>query len=149
MKEAILILFQRDLKVLLKEIEQYPDENLIWQTVKGTSNSGGNLALHLVGNLKTYIGKNLGNIDYLRNRELEFSAKNIPRQEVLQAISETLEAVTITLTQLNPEQFSNTYPENVLGYEMSTEYFLIHLHGHLTYHLGQINYHRRIISEMS
>ncbi|MBB6004689.1 DinB family protein [Arcicella rosea] len=149
MKEAILTLFQRDLKVLLKEIEQYPDENLIWQTVKGTSNSGGNLALHLVGNLKTYIGKNLGNIDYLRNRELEFSAKNIPRQEVLQAISETFEAVTITLTQLSQEEFSNTYPENVLGYEMSTEYFLIHLHGHLTYHLGQINYHRRISSEMS
>lgn len=149
MKEAILTLFQRDLKVLLKEIEQYPDENLIWQTVKGTSNSGGNLALHLVGNLKTYIGKNLGNIDYLRNRELEFSAKNIPRLEVLQAINETLEAVTITLTQLSQEQFSNTYPENVLGYEMSTEYFLIHLHGHLTYHLGQINYHRRISSEMS
>ena len=149
MKEAILKLFQRDLKVLLKEIEQYPDENLIWQTVKGTNNAGGNLALHLVGNLKTYIGKNLGNIDYLRNRELEFSAKNIPRQEVLQAISETLEAVTMTLAQLSPEQLSNTYPENVLGYEMSTEYFLIHLHGHLTYHLGQINYHRRIISEMS
>lgn len=149
MKEAILTLFQRDLKVLLKEIEQYPDENLIWQTVKGTSNSGGNLALHLVGNLKTYIGKNLGNIDYLRNRELEFSAKNIPRQEILQAISETLETVTITLTQLSQEQLSNTYPENVLGYEMSTEYFLIHLHGHLTYHLGQINYHRRISSEMS
>lgn len=149
MKEAILTLFQRDLKVLLKEIEQYPDENFIWQTVKGTSNSGGNLALHLVGNLKTYIGKNLGNIDYLRNRELEFSAKNIPRQEILQAISETLETVTITLTQLSQEQLSNTYPENVLGYEMSTEYFLIHLHGHLTYHLGQINYHRRISSEMS
>lgn len=149
MKEAILTLFQRDLKVLLKEIEQYPDENLIWQTVRGTSNSGGNLALHLVGNLKTYIGKNLGNIDYLRNRELEFSAKDIPRQEVLQAIIETLETVTITLTQLNPEQLSNTYPENVLVYEMSTEYFLIHLHGHLTYHLGQINYHRRIINEMS
>lgn len=148
MKEAILTLFQRDLKVLLKEIEQYPDENLIWQTVNGINNSAGNLALHLVGNLKTYIGKNLGNIDYIRNRELEFSAKNIPRQEVLQAINETLEAVTITLAQLSPEQLSNTYTENVLGYEMSTEYFLIHLHGHLTYHLGQINYHRRIISEM-
>lgn len=149
MKEAIIKLFERDLKVLLKEIEQYPDENLIWQTINGINNSAGNLALHLVGNLKTYIGKNLGNIDYLRNRELEFSAKNIPRQEVLQAISETLEAVTITLTQLSSEQLSNTYPENVLGYEMSTEYFLIHLHGHLTYHLGQINYHRRIISEIS
>ncbi|MET3127243.1 putative damage-inducible protein DinB [Arcicella rosea] len=148
MKEAILTLFQRDLKVLIKEIEQYPDENLIWQTVNGINNSAGNLALHLVGNLKTYIGKNLGNIEYIRNRELEFSAKNIPRQEVLQAINETLESVTITLAQLSPEQLSNTYPENVLGYEMSIEYFLIHLHGHLTYHLGQINYHRRIISEM-
>lgn len=149
MKEAIIKLFERDLKVLIKEIEQYPDENLIWQTVRGTNNSGGNLALHLVGNLNTYIGKNLGNIDYLRNRELEFSAKNIPRQEVLQAINETLETVTITLAQLSPDELSSTYPENVLGYEMSKEYFLIHLHGHLTYHLGQINYHRRIISEIS
>ena len=145
MTEDLLKLFQRDLKVLYKEIEQYQYESLLWEKVDGINNAGGNLALHLIGNLKTYIGKNLGNVDYIRNREFEFSAKNIPRPEILEAINETFDIVTATLSKLSSTQLTAIYAENVLGYEMTTQYFLIHLHGHLTYHLGQINYHRRFL----
>ncbi len=146
MTEDLLKLFQRDLKVLYREIEQYPHESLLWEKVDGINNAGGNLALHLIGNLKTYIGKNLGNIDYVRNREAEFSAKNVARPEILEAINETFDIVTGTLSKLPSPQLTAIYPENVLGYEMTTQYFLVHLHGHLTYHLGQINYHRRFLS---
>lgn len=149
MQKALIQLFQRDILNLYKEIEAYKDETTLWQTVAGINNSGGNLALHLVGNLKTYFGKNLGNTGYVRNREAEFSLKNIPREELLKAINETYSIVTKVIENLSDEQFEATYPENVLGYEMTTKHFAIHLHGHLTYHVGQINYHRRILELMA
>ncbi|MEA5138037.1 DUF1572 family protein [Arcicella rigui] len=149
MKNSIAKLFQRDLKVLYREIEAYKNEVDIWKVTEGITNSGGNLALHLVGNLKTYIGKNLGGIAYIRNREAEFSSKNIAQAVLLNSISETEQIVLQTLDNISANSLSEIYPEEVLGYEMTTEYFLIHLHGHLTYHLGQINYHRRILQEQN
>jgi uncharacterized damage-inducible protein DinB len=143
MQQALLQLFQRDIQKLYKEIEMYQDDSKLWEILDGTSNSGGNLALHLMGNLNTYFGKNLDNTGYVRNREAEFSAKNIPQKTLLKSIEEVNLVVSKVLSTLTEEQMKAIYPENVLGYEMNTEYFLIHLHGHLTYHTGQINYHRR------
>jgi uncharacterized damage-inducible protein DinB len=145
MQQSLLQLFQRDIQKLYKEIELYENESKIWEILDGTSNSGGNLALHLVGNLNTYFGKNLGNTGYVRDREAEFSSKNIPKQILLKSIEEMNEVVSKVLENLTDEQMKGIYPENVLGYEMTTEYFLIHLHGHLAYHTGQINYHRRVL----
>jgi uncharacterized damage-inducible protein DinB len=146
MQQSFLQLFQRDIQKLYKEIELYQDESQLWVILDGTSNSGGNLALHLVGNLNTYFGKNLGNTGYVRNREAEFGDKNIPKEILLKSIEEAKQVVAKVLENLTDEQMKAIYPENVLGYEMTTEYFLIHLHGHLTYHTGQINYHRRYYS---
>jgi uncharacterized damage-inducible protein DinB len=143
MQQSLLQLFQRDIQQLYKEIELYQDELNLWKILDGTSNSGGNLALHLMGNLNTYFGKNLGNTGYVRNREAEFADKNIPKETLLKSIEEVNQVVSKVLSTLTDEQMKAIYPENVLGYEMTTEYFLIHLHGHLTYHTGQINYHRR------
>jgi uncharacterized damage-inducible protein DinB len=145
MQQSLLKLYQRDILNLYKEIELYQDEQQLWEILDGTSNSGGNLALHLMGNLNTYFGKNLGNTGYVRNREAEFEDKNIPKERLLKSIEEVNQVVSKVLSTLTDEQMSAVYPENVLGYEMTTEYFLIHLHGHLTYHTGQINYHRRVL----
>ena len=145
MQQSLLQLFQRDIQKLYKEIELYQDESKLWEILDGTSNSGGNLALHLMGNLNTYFGKNLGNTGYVRNREAEFAAKNIPKETLLKSIEEVSKVVSRVLENLTDEQMRAVYPENVLGHEMTTEYFLIHLHGHLTYHTGQINYHRRVL----
>lgn len=145
MQESLLQLFQRDIQKLYKEIESYQDESQLWKILDGTSNSGGNLALHLIGNLNTYFGKNLGNTCYVRNREAEFTDKNIPKEILLKSIEEVNQIVLKVLENLTDEQMKAIYSENVLGYEMTTEYFLIHLHGHLAYHTGQINYHRRIM----
>jgi uncharacterized damage-inducible protein DinB len=145
MQTSLLLLFQRDIQKLHHEIELYKDESKIWEILDGTSNSGGNLALHLVGNLNTYFGKNLGNTGYIRNREAEFGDTNIPKETLLKAILDVKDVVSNILQNLTYEQMKGIYPEEVLGYEMTTEYFLIHLHGHLTYHTGQINYHRRLI----
>ena len=139
-------LFDRDIRRLYKEMESYTSEELIWQKAEGISNAGGNLCLHVMGNLNEYIGRILGGNPYERDRPLEFSATNIPQKELLMRIEATREIIVETLENLDFEQLNEIYPENVLGYDMTVSYFLIHLEGHLNYHLGQINYHRRILT---
>lgn len=146
MKEALIKLFSRDLDRLRTEIEAYTDESLLWKRAEGINNPGGNLALHLVGNLNNYIGAILGNSGYIRNRPAEFSS-NTTKEDLLQKIQDTKEVVLRVVDDLTAEDFQKVYPEEVLGYQMTTEYFLIHLSGHLNYHLGQINYHRRFLSK--
>lgn len=138
-------LFSRDLNKLASEIKLYKEEENIWKIEKNISNSAGNLCLHLVGNLNTYIGKEIGKTGYIRNRDLEFSLKNIPRQELLHMIENTIQVVHQSLNQLDENTLVNEYPVLVFDKKTSTEYLLVHLVGHLTYHLGQINYHRRLI----
>lgn len=143
--ESLQSLYTRNLNKLKTEIESYQNEESLWKIDKNILNSGGNLCLHLVGNLKHFFGAILGNSGYIRNREEEFSLKNIPRTELIQQIEETLNVVIATLNQLSEEDLGKEYPVEPLGYTMTTEYFLIHLFGHLSYHLGQINYHRRLL----
>ena len=143
--ESIKSLFTRDLNQLKKEIEAYQNEEAIWKIDKKILNSAGNLSLHLVGNINHFIGSILGNSGYVRNRELEFSLKNIPRTELIEKIEKTIEVIHSSLDKVSEEDLKKEYPIEALGYKMTTEYFLIHLFGHLNYHLGQINYHRRLL----
>jgi uncharacterized damage-inducible protein DinB len=143
--ESLKSLYTRDLNKLKTEIESYQNEEVLWKIDKNILNSGGNLCLHLVGNLNHFFGAILGNSGYIRNREEEFSLKNISRTELIKQVEETLNVVISTLDQHSEEDLAKDYPVEPLGYTMTTEYFLIHLFGHLSYHLGQINYHRRLL----
>jgi uncharacterized damage-inducible protein DinB len=143
--ETLKDLITRDLNKLKSEIENYTREENIWMVDKHIANSAGNLCLHLIGNLNTYIGKELGGTNYIRNRDLEFSLKNIPRSELVNKISGAIEMVEQVLTSLNEVELSKEYPILVLDTKTSTEYLLVHLATHLAYHLGQVNYHRRFL----
>jgi hypothetical protein len=143
--ESVAKLLERELNKLEEEIGLYKNESAIWKTDGAITNTAGNLCLHLCGNLQNYIGAGLGNTGYIRNRPLEFSAKGISRDDLIKEIRKTKQAVLSTLKDLKPEALLKEYPEQVMGYPMSTMYFLIHLQGHLNYHLGQINYHRRLL----
>ncbi|QEC68939.1 DUF1572 domain-containing protein [Panacibacter ginsenosidivorans] len=147
LQQTLLPLFERDLNKLKQEIAAYTNETDLWKIQDGILNSAGNLSLHLVGNLKHFVGKVLGNIPYERQRDKEFSDKDVSKEQLLQSIEETKEAVMSTLPKLNDDTIKSIYPINVFGYEMTTESFLIHLYGHLDYHLGQINYHRRLLNK--
>ena len=137
--------FERDLNKLKLEIESYQNEDNLW-IIEGTIlNSSGNLCLHLIGNLNAFIGSELGNTGYIRNREFEFSGKQIPKQDLIQNIDQTLSMINNTLDSLTEEELKQEYPKIVFKEKMSTEYFLIHISTHLSYHLGQINYHRRLL----
>lgn len=142
---TINTIFERDLNRLKTEIELYTNENNLWQMEKGISNSAGNLCLHLIGNLNMFIGNVLGKTDYVRNRPLEFSLKNIPRANLLQSIDATIVMVDRTLNALREEDLQLEFPLLVFEKKTSTEFMLIHLTTHLSYHLGQINYHRRLL----
>ena len=138
-------LYNRDLYKLKVEIESYQNEESLWKIDKNILNSGGNLCLHLLGNLNTYIGAELGKSAYVRQRDLEFSLKDIPKTELLEKLESLIQIVNSTFEKLSDADLKKDYPTEPLGYQMSTEYFLIHLLSHLNYHLGQINYHRRLL----
>ncbi len=143
--DSLKTLFNRDLKRLIIEIEQYDNEADIWKVKGQINNSAGNLCLHLVGNLNTYIGRELGNTGYLRNRELEFSLKDISKEELIQKVENTIEMINQTFDNFNKNLLENEYPILVFEHKTSIEYMLVHLATHLTYHLGQLNYHRRLV----
>ena len=142
---SIQTILERDLKRLEEEISLYPSEETLW-TIAGTiKNPAGNLCLHLCGNLQHYIGAVLGGSDYIRNRDREFAVRNISRETLISEIQKTKVAVRSALEKLDPNILDDTYPEQVFSYSMTTSYFLIHLASHLGYHLGQINYLRRLL----
>ena len=142
--ETLKSLFNRDLNKLKVEIESYQDESKIWAVDKNISNSAGNLCLHLIGNINTYIGAEIGKRAYVRNRPLEFSLKNIPKSELITKIEDTIIVVNNAFDSLTEEDLEAIYPQIVFEKEMTTGFFLVHLSTHLAYHLGQINYHRRL-----
>ena len=147
LNETLKSLFKRDLTKLKEEIESYRNETNIWLVEGGIANSAGNLCLHLVGNINGFIGAQIGKTGYIRQRDLEFSLKDVPRAELIKNIEDTIPMVDDVLGGITAEQFESLYPIEVFGHPMSTEYFLVHLATHLTYHLGQINYHRRLLDK--
>lgn len=143
---SITKVLNRDLDLLEKEINLYSNEEKLW-TLKGEiKNTAGNLCMHLCGNLQHFVGTTLGKTDYKRNREFEFSGKNVPRNELLVEIQKTKETINQVVPNLVQSDLDKDYPIQVFANQtVSTQLFLIHLAGHLNYHLGQINYHRRIL----
>lgn len=145
MIETLQILFKRDLLKLKTEIESYQSEENIWKISQHISNSAGNLCLHLIGNLNHFIGAITGKTGYIRNRESEFSLKDVPRTQLTEMIDNTILIIENTLNNLDEDDLKKEYPLVVFEDKMSTEFFFTHLTAHLSYHLGQINYHRRLL----
>jgi hypothetical protein len=137
-------LFARDLHRLRQELEGFPDDAMVWATAPGVTNSAGTLALHLEGNLREYVGRQLGGKPYIRERQAEFSTRNVPRADLVERVAQLQTDIPPVIGALTAAVVEAVYPEAVLGMPMTTRQFLVHLHGHLNYHLGQIDYLRRI-----
>lgn len=135
----------RDLQKLEEEINQYPDEQSIWKKAPGINNPAGNLCLHLCGNLQHFIGYVLGNSSYQRNRAFEFECPFLTREKLIAEIHQTRFSIAEHLPRIPEARLSEEYPVKVFQEPMTTRFFLLHLATHLNYHLGQINYHRRLI----
>ncbi len=145
--KSLSSLYERDIDNLLEEVKAYKIEANLWKVNGEITNSGGNLALHLCGNLRHFIGAMLGGSGYIRQRDDEFNLKDVKRSELIDEIKTTKKVVIETIEALKESQLEENYPINVFGKEMTTIYFLNHLYGHLNYHLGQLNYHRRLLDQ--
>jgi len=145
--DSLKTLFDRDLDRLKNELSSYKEESNLWLIKKNITNSAGNLTLHIIGNLNHFIGSVLGGNGYVRDRDKEFSQKDVPLSRLLTDIDEVKTTIYNTLQGISEEELLENFPINVFGYEMTKLFFLIHLHSHLSYHLGQIDYHRRLIDK--
>lgn len=144
--DSVKEIMQRELDNLYKEISLYNNEADLWKVSGQIINSAGNLCLHICGNLQHFVGAILGNTGYQRNRDYEFSARGLSKQELLEEIQKTKIAIDTGLTRAQDEVLSGDYPLRVQEKTFKTIGFLIHLTAHLQYHQGQINYHRRILA---
>ena len=143
LRSSLLTTMPRELRAVKREIEAYPDDASLWRPIPGISNTGGNLALHLAGNLQHFFGSILGRDGYTRNREAEFARRDVPRAELLAGIDAAIASVERTLKGLTDDALEAPYPEPIAKRTLPTSVFLVHLATHLAYHLGQIDYHRR------
>ena len=144
--EQLNAVLQRELRALARELKAYPDEADIWREPEGITNSAGTLTLHLLGNLQHFVGAILGATGYQRDRQAEFERRDIPRSELLEEIERTLLVVTTTLTALAEERLGEPFPTPFGDTSVITGDFLIHLATHLAFHLGQVDYHRRLVT---
>ena len=139
----------RELRALDREIASYPDDESLWTAPAGAPNSAGNLALHLAGNLRHFIGATLGGTGYKRDRDSEFSSSGLSRAELHAIIADAISELDSAFDGITDEQLNADYPIPIQDRKLQTSEFLIHLAVHLGYHLGQIDYHRRLSTASS
>lgn len=142
----ITTILTRELKALAREVAAYPDDAAVWRIFPGIPNSGGTLVLHLTGNIQHYVGVVLGQTDYRRDRGAEFARRDVPRRELAVEIDRAIAAVEHAVPRLTARALRADYPEKVGGRVVVTDEFLLHLVSHLSWHLGQLDYHRRMVT---
>lgn len=138
-------LFSRDLRRLVRQLDALDDTRL-WQVRPGVTNSAGNLMLHLNGNLREFVGRQLGGVPYVRDRPREFGAKDVSRSAIRAELTELATLIPGVIERLTDTRWDEHFPENVLGEPLTNRQFVTHLYGHLHYHLGQIDYLRRVLT---
>ena len=137
-------LYSRDLARLAQELHAFPDTASVWKTIPGVSNAAGTLALHLEGGLRHFIGMRLGRIEYTRDRPLEFSARGVERDELITRIDAVQASIPKVIAALSDADLDAIDPQNGTDKPLTTRQWLIHLYGHLNYHVGQVDYIRRV-----
>jgi uncharacterized damage-inducible protein DinB len=143
---SIRTMMLRELHGLDREIAAYPDDETVWQAPDGISNSAGNLALHMAGNLRHFIGSVLGGTGYVRDRDAEFSKKGLSRDDLRAIVADTIVELEGAFEKITDEQLAADFPLALFDNKYKASDFLIHLAVHLSYHLGQIDYHRRLLT---
>jgi len=143
--EILSELIEREVSFIQNELREYKNPELLWKTKDGISNSGGNIALHIAGNLQHFVGAILGNTAYVRDRNYEFGTKDVPLHQLMTELETAKKVVAQTLSGLSERELKAPFSINVFKRKMTTEWFLLHLLSHTSYHLGQIGYHRRMI----
>ncbi len=147
LKETFIKIYETDLRKVINEVNLYKNEADLWKLADGISNSGGNLALHLIGNINHFFGAALGGTDYKRERDTEFADKKVSREQIVQGLENAVQVLKDALGNLSDEDFQKEFPENFRDGNPPIVAVVAYMLSHLNYHLGQINYHRRFFSK--
>ena len=146
LNRTLATLITRELRAVKRELDLYPDDAAVWRPIPGVPNTGGTLALHVAGNLQHFVGAILGGTGYVRDRDSEFSRRDVPRAELHAELDAAIAAVEGTLTRLSADALAGPYPEPIAKRTVPATAFAVHLLAHLAYHLGQIDVHRRAVT---
>lgn len=144
--EPIRQCIQRELRSLRRELNAYPDDASVWALAPGIKNAGGTLFLHLAGNLQHFIGAVLGGTGYVRHRDAEFSRRDVSRVAIARELDAASVAVDTGFSKLTDRVLAADFPEQIGGVTFTTGSWLVQIAVHLSFHLGQIDYHRRIVT---
>ncbi|HMX04336.1 MAG TPA: DinB family protein [Chitinophagales bacterium] len=145
--QELLAIYRKNLESTIQEVTNFPDDTMLWETAPGVLNSAGNLALHIAGNLRYFLGNEIAGTGYVRDRDAEFNTKGLSRSEVCDALRLAIADVELTLANMPKEMLGNNYPLDRFGGVQTTGFVLTYLLAHLNYHLGQVNYLRRILAK--
>ena len=146
LRSSVHAVLRRDLAAVRRTVEAYPDDATLWEARPGLPNAGGTIVLHLAGNIQHYLGGVLGGSGYQRDRAAEFARRGVTREELMAEVDAAISAVDRGLMSLGDDQLATAYPEQIGGRSVAMGDFLVHLAVHLTYHLGQLDYHRRVVT---
>jgi hypothetical protein len=147
--EHIHHIMVRELEGMKRELLAYPDQTDIWRSMPGLPNAAGTIALHVAGNLQHFVGAQLGESGFVRDREAEFSRRDVPAAGIVAELDEAIGALNEAFSSLEEDAMDRPYPQEIVGVRPTAGEFLVHLVAHLGYHLGQIDYHRRCVTENS
>jgi hypothetical protein len=117
-------------------------EEQFWTKPYPYGNSFGNLILHITGNLNYYIGAQIADTGYVREREREFTENALAsKEEILRRLDETVEMVVATLETQTAESWSNEY-QAINASDSVKDRFSIFLGcaAHFHHHVGQMIY---------
>ena len=145
LNQVLANFYEKDLRKLIEEVNLFQNEENLWKTLGTVKNSSGNLVLHIIGGLNHFFGAILAHTGYVRNRDLEFSKKGVARKDLVAQLEALIPTVNATLASITPEQMDAEYPIPFDDAKNSNSYVLVRLLAHLGYHLGQVNYLRRIL----
>jgi Protein of unknown function (DUF1572) len=134
--------YERDIRKLIEEVNLFGNEENMWRTDGSVKNSCGNLVLHIIGGTNYLIGATLAHTRYVRDRDKEFIRKGVARKELVAQLEDLIPMISETVNSLDIEA---EYPLIFDDAKRSNSYVLTQLLLHLNYHLGQINYLRRIL----
>jgi Protein of unknown function (DUF1572) len=144
LNNVVATFYERDIRKLIEEVNLFRNEEDLWRTRGSVKNPAGNLVLHIVGGLNHLIGATLARTGYIRDRDQEFISKGVERKDLVAQLEALIPMINKTVNGLTPEQMETEYPIFFDKPKTSTSYVLLQLLLHLNYHLGQVNYLRRI-----
>lgn len=118
------------------------DERQFWTKPFEPGNSFGHLVLHLTGNLRWFVGAQLGGTGYVREREREFTETNPPaKAEALAGLEEAVATFRRVVEGLSAERLTAPHPTERFGTVVNA---LVHLISHFALHRGQLSYIARL-----